>query len=37
MLRALQWGEVLNLDVPAFAIPRAGWAEALQQFGIPKG
>jgi hypothetical protein len=30
-------GEVLNRDVKAFAIPRAGWAEALEQFGIPKG
>ncbi len=30
-------GEVLNLDVKAFAVPRAGWAEAFQQFGIPKG
>ncbi len=32
-----QLGEVLKLDVKAFAIPRAGWAEAFQQFGIPKG
>jgi uncharacterized protein YbjT (DUF2867 family) len=30
-------GEVLKLDVKAFAIPRAGWAEAFQQFGVPKG
>jgi len=30
-------GEVLNLDVKAFAVPRAGWAEAFEQFGIPKG
>ena len=37
MLRALPLGEVLNLDVAAFAVPRAGWAEALEQFGIPKG
>ncbi len=37
MLRALLRGEVLNLDVTAFAVPRAGWAEALEQFGIPKG
>lgn len=29
-------GEVLKLDVKAFAIPRAGWAEAFEQFGIPK-
>ncbi|MDF2997266.1 MAG: NmrA family protein [Xanthobacteraceae bacterium] len=34
---AEQLGEVLDLDVKAFAIPRAGWAEALEQFGIPKG
>jgi hypothetical protein len=27
----------LNLDVKAFAVPRAGWAEAFEQFGIPKG
>jgi uncharacterized protein YbjT (DUF2867 family) len=34
---AEQLGEVLNLDVKAFALPRAGWAEAFEQFGIPKG
>lgn len=34
---AKQLGEVLNLDVKAFAVPRAGWAEAFEQFGIPKG
>ncbi len=34
---AAQLGEVLAIDVKAFAIPRAGWAEAFQQFGIPKG
>ena len=35
---AEQLGEVLNLDVKAFAVPRAGWAEVFeQQFGIPKG
>jgi len=34
---AQQLGEVLNLDVKAFSIPRAGWAEAFEQFGIPKG
>jgi uncharacterized protein YbjT (DUF2867 family) len=34
---AEQLGEVLNLDVKAFAIPRAGWAAALEQLGIPKG
>ena len=32
-----QLGEVLNLDVKAFAVPRAGWAEAFEQFGVPKG
>jgi uncharacterized protein YbjT (DUF2867 family) len=32
-----QLGEVLKLDVKAFAVPRAGWGEAFQQFGIPKG
>jgi uncharacterized protein YbjT (DUF2867 family) len=34
---AEQLGEVLAVDVKAFAIPRAGWAEAFEQFGIPKG
>lgn len=34
---AEQLGEVLKVDVKAFAIPRAGWAEAFEQFGIPKG
>jgi uncharacterized protein YbjT (DUF2867 family) len=34
---AEQLSEVLNLDVKAFAVPRAGWAEAFEQFGIPKG
>ena len=34
---AAQLGEVLNLDVKAFAVPRAGLAEAFEQFGIPKG
>jgi uncharacterized protein YbjT (DUF2867 family) len=32
-----QLGEVLKLDVKAFAVPRSAWAEAFQQFGIPKG
>jgi uncharacterized protein YbjT (DUF2867 family) len=32
-----QLGEVLGLNVRAFAIPRAGWSEAFEQFGIPKG
>jgi uncharacterized protein YbjT (DUF2867 family) len=30
-------GDVLNRDVRAFAIPRAGWAEAFEQFGVPRG
>lgn len=34
---AAQLGEVLNLDVKAFAVPRAGWAETFEQFGVPKG
>lgn len=34
---AKQLGEVLNLDVKAYAVPRAGWTQALEQFGIPKG
>jgi uncharacterized protein YbjT (DUF2867 family) len=34
---AAQLGEVLQRDVKAFAIPRAGWAAAFEQFGIPKG
>jgi len=34
---AKQLGEVLNLDVKAFAVPRAGWADAFEQLGIPKG
>jgi uncharacterized protein YbjT (DUF2867 family) len=32
-----QLGEVLKLEVTAFAIPRAGWAGAFEQTGIPKG
>jgi uncharacterized protein YbjT (DUF2867 family) len=34
---AKQLCEVLRLDVKAFAVPRAGWAGAFEQFGIPKG
>src|SRR6195952_2804419 len=34
---AEQLGEVLNLDVKAFAVPRAAWAKAFEQFGIPEG
>jgi uncharacterized protein YbjT (DUF2867 family) len=34
---AEQLGDVLTLGVKAFAVPRAAWAEAFEQFGIPKG
>ncbi|HEY1780586.1 MAG TPA: NmrA family NAD(P)-binding protein [Roseiarcus sp.] len=34
---AEQLGEAMNLEVKAFAVPRAGWAEAFEQFGIPRG
>ncbi|HEX3398045.1 MAG TPA: NmrA family NAD(P)-binding protein [Steroidobacteraceae bacterium] len=34
---AAQLGEVLDRDVKAFAIPRAGWPAAFEQLGIPKG
>jgi uncharacterized protein YbjT (DUF2867 family) len=34
---AEQLGEVLNREVKAFAVPRPGWAEAFEQFGVPKG
>jgi uncharacterized protein YbjT (DUF2867 family) len=34
---AAQLGEVLKRDVRAFAVPRAGWVEAFEQLGIPKG
>ena len=34
---AEQLGEVLKLAVKAFAIPRAGWEQAFEQMGIPKG
>ncbi len=34
---AEQLGEVLKRDVKAFAVPRAGWADAFEQFGVPKG
>jgi uncharacterized protein YbjT (DUF2867 family) len=34
---AAQLGEVMKRDVKAFAVPRAGWAQAFEQFGIPKG
>lgn len=34
---AAQLGDVLKLDVQAFAVPRAGWPAAFEQFGIPRG
>jgi uncharacterized protein YbjT (DUF2867 family) len=34
---AVQLGEVLTLDVKAFAVPRTGWPAAFEQIGIPKG
>ncbi len=34
---AVQLGEVLHLDVKAFAVPRARWAQALERSGIPMG
>ena len=34
---AEQLGEVLKRSVKAFPVPRAGWAEAFEQFGVPKG
>lgn len=34
---ATQLGEVLKLDVNAFAVPRAGWPAAFEQIGVPKG
>jgi len=34
---AAQLGEVLQRDVKAFAVPRAGWPAAFEQLGIPRG
>jgi uncharacterized protein YbjT (DUF2867 family) len=34
---AAQLGEVMQRDVKAFAVPRAAWPAAFEQFGIPKG
>ena len=34
---AAQLGDVLKLEVKAFALPRAAWADAFQQFGVRKG
>jgi uncharacterized protein YbjT (DUF2867 family) len=33
---AAQLGEVMKLNVKAVAVPRAGWPDAFEQFGIPK-
>jgi uncharacterized protein YbjT (DUF2867 family) len=34
---AAQLGEVMQRDVKAHAVPRAGWPAAFEQFGVPKG
>jgi len=34
---AAQLGEVMEVDVRAFAVPRAEWPATFEQFGIPKG
>jgi uncharacterized protein YbjT (DUF2867 family) len=34
---AAQLGEVMKLDVKAVAVPRAGWPDVFEQFGVPKG
>jgi uncharacterized protein YbjT (DUF2867 family) len=34
---AAQLGEIMQRDVKAFAVPRAEWPAAFEQFGIPKG
>ena len=34
---AAQLGEVLQRDVKAFTVPRAGWPAAFEQLGIPQG
>ena len=34
---AAQLGDVMQRDVKAFAVPRAAWPAAFEQFGIPKG
>ena len=34
---AAQLGDVMRREVKAFAVPRAEWPAAFEQFGIPKG
>src|ERR1700710_2892071 len=34
---AAQLGDVMQREVKVFAVPRDGWAEAFEQFGIPRG
>ena len=34
---AAQLGDVMKLDVKAFAVQRTDWRAAFEQFGIPKG
>ena len=34
---AAQLGDVMQREVKAFAVPRAEWPAAFEQFGIPKG
>jgi uncharacterized protein YbjT (DUF2867 family) len=34
---AAQLGDVMKLDVKAFAVPRADWPAAFEQMGVPKG
>ena len=34
---AAQLGDVMQREVKAFAVPRAGWPAAFEQIGIPKG
>ncbi|WP_426285987.1 NmrA family NAD(P)-binding protein [Luteibacter sp. E-22] len=34
---AAQLGDVMKLDVKAVSVPRAGWPDTFEQFGIPKG
>jgi uncharacterized protein YbjT (DUF2867 family) len=34
---AAELGEVMKLDVKAFAVPRAEWPATFERFGVPKG